>query len=163
VGPVSAEARFERRRLRPDASLNRLVVSEYVGAPPKIAGIEARSLLSAEAVGTLGAFIATKPRVTEPVQVEGYQGWVGTWTWLGSGLNGGDMMVDGVPTPSGSTEEVLDLTVPTSDDQVKDLTVAATGLTAAELVSMVAAGLTTPAAAAATTTAPNPGATTTGA
>ncbi len=115
---------------------------------------------------TLGApgatFIATKPRVTEPVQVEGYQGWVGTWTWIGSGLNGGDMVVDGVPTPSGSTEEVLDLTVPAGDDQVQDLTVAATGVTGAQLVSMVSAGLTTPAAAASTTAAPAPGATTKG-
>jgi hypothetical protein len=54
VGPVFAEARFEKRRLRPDASLNRLVVSEHVGAPPKIVGTEARSLLSAAAVRTLG-------------------------------------------------------------------------------------------------------------
>ena len=113
--------------------------------------------------GAPGAtFIATRPRVTEPVHVSRYQGWVGTWTWTGSGLNGGDMVVDGVPTPSGSTEEILDLTVPASDDRVQDLTVAATGVTAAELVLMVSAGLSTPPAAAATTTAPAPGGTTTG-
>ncbi|HXW79129.1 MAG TPA: hypothetical protein VEJ84_06500 [Acidimicrobiales bacterium] len=54
MGPVSAEARFDKRRLRPGASLNRLVVSEHIGAPPEIVGKEAGSLLSAAAVRTLG-------------------------------------------------------------------------------------------------------------
>ncbi len=55
AGPVLADDGFEARRLHPDASLNRLVISEHVGAPPDIVGREARSLLSAAAVRDLGA------------------------------------------------------------------------------------------------------------
>lgn len=105
-------------------------------------------------------FIATKPRVTEPVQIDGFQGWVGTWTWIGEGQNGGDMMIDGVPTPSGSTEEELVLTVPAADGQLQYFAVAATGVTAAQLVSIVSAGLTLPASTP-TNPAPAPAAATT--
>ena len=55
AGPVPADARFESRRLRPDAGLNRLVISGQVGAPHDIVGREARTLLSAAAVRDLGA------------------------------------------------------------------------------------------------------------
>jgi hypothetical protein len=55
TGPVLADGRFESRRLRTDASLNRLVISDRVGAPREIVGREARTLLSAEAVRDLGA------------------------------------------------------------------------------------------------------------
>jgi hypothetical protein len=55
AGPVLADAWSERRRLRPDASLNRLVISDHVGAPQEIVGREARTLLSAAAVRDLGA------------------------------------------------------------------------------------------------------------
>jgi hypothetical protein len=55
AGPVFTDARFESRRLRPDASLNRLVISAHLGAPHEVVGNEARSLLSAAAVRDLGA------------------------------------------------------------------------------------------------------------
>ncbi len=55
AGPVPADARFESRRLRPDAGLNRLVISGQVGAPHDIVGREVRTLLSAAAVRDLGA------------------------------------------------------------------------------------------------------------
>ena len=55
AGPVLADARFERRRLRNDAGLNRLVISGQVGAPHEIVGREACTLLSAAAVRDLGA------------------------------------------------------------------------------------------------------------
>ncbi len=55
AGPVPADGRFERRRLRNDAGLNRLVISDHVGAPREIVGREARTLLSAAAVRELGA------------------------------------------------------------------------------------------------------------
>jgi hypothetical protein len=97
-------------------------------------------------------WVATKPSVTQPVDIDGYQGWVGTWTWQGAGLNGGDMLINGVPTPNGSTEEVLALTVPESDGQLQYFAVAATGVNAAQLVSIVSSGVTLPAPAATTST-----------
>ena len=30
--------------------------------------------------------VLTKPEVTQPVEVDGYQGWAGAWTWTGDGL-----------------------------------------------------------------------------
>jgi hypothetical protein len=54
-GPALSDARFERRRLRIDAGLNRVVISGHIGAPHDIVGREARTLLSAAAVRDLGA------------------------------------------------------------------------------------------------------------
>jgi hypothetical protein len=53
--PALADARFESRRLTVDASLNRLVISDRVGAPLEIVGREARTLLSAAAAQDLGS------------------------------------------------------------------------------------------------------------
>ena len=55
MGPVPARSSVRSPPAAPDASLNRLVISEHVGAPPDIVGREARSLLSAAAVRDLGA------------------------------------------------------------------------------------------------------------
>jgi hypothetical protein len=55
TGPAHVDAEFDGRRLRVDAGLNRLVISDQVGAPHDIVGQEARTLLSTAAVRTLGA------------------------------------------------------------------------------------------------------------
>lgn len=106
-------------------------------------------------------WVATKPSVTQPVDIAGYRGWAGTWTWQGAGLKGGDLMINGVPVANGSTEEVLALTVPGNDGQLQYFAVAATDVTTAQLVSIVTAGLTPPATATTPTTAAPVAATTT--
>ena len=51
---------------------------------------------------------------------------------------------NGIPTVSGATQQVLNLTVPAPGGQVQDLTIAAMGISRAQLLSIVASGLTSP-------------------
>lgn len=82
---------------------------------------------------------ATKPISTQPVQIDGLQGLAGTWTWISRGL-----VIRGVPTPSGSQQQEVLLTIPEAKGQVQELLVAATGISLAQLESIVTAGLTVP-------------------
>ena len=80
------------------------------------------------------------------VEVDGYQAWVGS----------------GAFTPTGTQQEVLVLFVPAPGGQVRDFTVTATGMSDAELVSVVSSGLSVPSQGSPTTTATTaPSATTT--
>ena len=81
--------------------------------------------------------VLTKPEANQPVEVDGYQGWAGAWTWTGNDFNG-------IPTLSGTTQQVLNLTVPAPGGQVQDLTIAAMGISEAQLLSIVVSGLTSP-------------------
>jgi hypothetical protein len=72
-----------------------------------------------------------------PVEVDGSRGWVGAGTF----------------TSGGTQQDVLVLFVPAPGGQVQDFMVVATGMSDAELVSIVSSGLSVPSQPSATTTA----------
>jgi hypothetical protein len=73
-----------------------------------------------------------------PVGLDGSQGWVGV----------------GTLSPGGTQQELLVLFVPASGGQVQDFMVVATGMSDAELVSVVSSGLSVPSSGSAATTVP---------
>ena len=104
-----------------------------VAAVDQAGGCVAIGLTNSYTPGAAGApFVAARPNATQPVQVDGYQGWVGTRE----------------DVAAGNPQVVMDLTIPTPGGQVQDLLVGATGISQAQLVSIVSSGLSLPSAGA---------------
>jgi len=92
--------------------------------------------------GSAGAPTPMNDTDTQPVEIAGYHGTIGSVTWTG-----GDMTYDGISIPDGTTQSVLTLEVPAAHGQVEDLLLAAEGLSRQQLVSIVSSGLSAPDAA----------------
>ena len=72
----------------------------------------------------------------QSVQIGSYIGTLGTYEIIGS-----DMTINGVPIPSGTQQVVLNLQIPAQGGEIRDLQVAAAGITEQQLVSIVTSGL----------------------
>jgi hypothetical protein len=73
----------------------------------------------------------------KPVQIGTYHGTAGPATWVGS-----DMSYKGIAIPSGTTQSIITLDVPTAGGKIEDLVFAAEGVTEQQLISIVSSGLT---------------------